>query len=125
MRAEFSVTFEGDHVKVVSVGDKSMDVARRVWTEVAEVCQQHDCYHVLGLALSETPLSIVDGYSHAELFRELGITARYRIAWVEQDRSAREVIEFTETVLVNRGLPGRLFTTEEQALKWLRDQGQR
>ena len=122
MTAEFTVTFEDDHVKVVSDGDKSIDVAREVWTEIAATCRQHECYAVLGVAHSDTPLSIVDGFSHAELFRELGITARYRIAWVEQNPAARDTIEFTETVLANRGLPGRLFATEEQALQWLREQ---
>ena len=119
MAAEFSVTFEGDHVKVVSLGDKSIEVARTVWTLVAETCQKHDCYKVLGIADSDKPLRLTEGYAHAEMFRDLGITAKYRIAWVELNPDGQDVIEFTETVLFNRGLPGRVFKSEERAREWL------
>ena len=64
-------------------------------------------------------MPILDGYAHAEMFRELGITGGYRIAWVEHDPAARETTDFVETVLFNRGLPGRSFATEEEAEQWL------
>lgn len=42
-----------------------------------------------------------------------------RIAWVELDENARDMTAFVQTVLANRGLPGLLFETEEEARKWL------
>ena len=119
MQAEFTISFEDDYVKVVSTGDKNLAVARQVWAAIAETCQKHDCYDVLGLSNSEKPVTITEGYAHAELFRDLGITSGYRIAWVELNPDGRDVLEFTETVLLNRGLPGRLFESEKAAIEWL------
>ena len=113
------VSFEGDHVLVIADGDKDYRYMNRLWREVAMVCEQHDCYNVLGLADTSTPVEAVDGYDLPAIFRELGIGQHYRIAWVEKDEDARGTLEFVETVLSNRGLPGRLFETEAQAREWL------
>jgi hypothetical protein len=66
-----------------------------------------------------TPVEAVEGYELAGLFKELNIDQRYRIAWVELNIDARDVITFVQTVLANRGLPGLAFDTEAAARKWL------
>lgn len=119
MSKEFVVTFEGDHVKIVSDGQHSIEYGRAIWTEITRVCKAHDCYDVLGVSHTPQPLPIVDGYEHAELFRELGIDSRYRIAWAEPGDEAKQATRFVEDVLVNRGLPGRVFVSEEKARAWL------
>jgi hypothetical protein len=119
MDRDFAATFEGDHVRIISRGQHSLDYGRAIWTEIASVCEAHQCYVVLGLSQTPQPLPVVDGYGHAELFRELGIDSRYRIAWVEETAEARQALRFVEDVLVNRGLPGRLFESEEDARQWL------
>jgi len=119
MTSETTITFEGDHIKVVDRGDKNLEHAREMWTDVSLLCQKHACYNVLGLSYADNAMPILDGYSHAELFRDLGITAGYRIAWVEHNAEAREHTDFVETVLFNRGLPGRSFASEEEARAWL------
>ena len=113
------VSFEGDHVLVHADGDKDHFYIQRLWREIASVCKQHECYRILGLAQTTTPVEAVDGYDLHALFREYGIDHRYRIAWVELNEDARSVVEFVETVLVNRGLPGRLFDNESEARAWL------
>ena len=64
-------------------------------------------------------MEAIEGYDHARLFEELGIDDRYRIAWVEFNDEARDMTLFVETVLINRGLPGRLFSSEADARAWL------
>ncbi len=118
-RNKLVVTFEGDHVRVISDGEKDRYFQERLWDEVAAVCEQHDCYRVLGIAHTTVPPEVVDGYDTARMMRERNITQKYRIAWVEYDEDALEVIEFVETVLINRGLPGRLFPDETAAKAWL------
>lgn len=117
------VTFEGDHVLVIADGDKDYRFMDKMWREIALKCDQHECYNVLGLANSSTPVEAVDGYDLPAIFRDLGIGPHYRIAWVETDEEARGVIEFIENVLANRGLPGRLFETEAEARQWLLGSG--
>ncbi len=119
MDARYSVTYNGRYVEIISVGRKSIEHSRRMYIDVVSVCRKHDCFKLLGVSLSQVPLSITDAYDHAELFRELGIGARYKLAWVEMNRDAVEPLEFAEDVLYNRGLPGKLFGTVEAARDWL------
>lgn len=115
----FTVTFQGDHIRIDSVAERSIDYARALWTEVAEMCKKHDCYFVLGVSNAPGPMPTIDGFEHAELFRELEIHGKYRIAFAELNDDARDATLFVETVLFNRGLPGRAFGTEEEARQWL------
>jgi len=119
MENRLEVTFEGDHVLVIADGDKDYRYMDRVWHEIAMKCEQHDCYNVLGIATTTTPIEVVDGYDLPAIFRELGIGQHYRIAWVETVEESRDLVEFVSTVLANRGLPGRLFETETEARQWL------
>lgn len=119
MRNKLEVTFEGDHIRVITDGDKDYRFMDRVWREIAAACEKHDCYNVLGIADTSTPVEAVDGYDLVALFGELNIGQNYRIAWVELDVDARDMTTFVQTVLANRGLPGLLFETEAEARKWL------
>lgn len=115
----FTVSFEGDHVRVGSYGDRSIGYARAMWTEVVRACREHDCYVVLGVSRAPQPMPILDGYEHPEIFNELGIDSRYRIAYAELNDEARSAARFVDDVLFNRGLPGRVFASEEEAREWL------
>lgn len=119
MDASFTISFEGDHIKVLSDGAKNLDYATRLWTAIVEACNEHKCYRVLGIADTTSPMPPLDGYQHADLFRKLGITRNYRVAWVELNQEAKEATYFVETVLFNRGLPGRLFDSVADATEWL------
>lgn len=119
MENTFTVTFEGDHVLVITAGDKDFQYMNRLWREIVLVCDRHECYNVLGLATTTTPVEAVDGYDLPGIFRALGIGSHYRIAWVEQEEEARGMLEFIVSVLQNRGLPGRFFDSEAEARAWL------
>jgi hypothetical protein len=113
------VSFEGDHVRAESFGEKSLAWARQLFSEIVAVCVANDCYKVLGIGESTKPVSIMEGFEHVELFRELGINTKYRIAWVELNPNAVKTLKFIDAALFNRLLPGRVFQTEEEARTWL------
>jgi hypothetical protein len=119
MTAEIEITFEGDHVRVRADGAKDYEVAEEVWTGVASTCEEHQCFKVLGTAHTTVPLEVMDAYDHARLFEGLNIDSRYRIAWVELNPNNVDIIAFTETVLMNRGLPGKVFSDVDEARSWL------
>jgi len=119
MHNKLEVTFEGDHIRVIADGDKDYHFLYRTWRDVTAACELHDCFNVLGIANTTTPVEAMEGYELATLFQEFNIDQRYRIAWVEADENARDVAKFAQTVLANRGLPGLLFETEAEARKWL------
>lgn len=119
MRNSLTITFEGDHILVRSDGEKDMEFATKVWSQVAATCEESNCFNVLGIAKTQIPVEALDGYDHARLFRDLDIDGRYRIAWVETSADAVDVAQFIELVLTNRGLHLRVFETEEEARPWL------
>ena len=119
MTSSIAITFEGDHIRAESRGDKSIAWAREFWSDVVDACNEHDCYKVLGISESLVVMPIMDGFDHVELFRELGINTKYRIAWVELNPAAIKTVRFVDAALFNRMLPGRLFKNEEEARKWL------
>lgn len=114
-----NITFEGDHIKAELRAHKSIDWARRFWPEVVKACDENSCYRVLGLSESLSVIPPMDGFDFVELFRELGIDTKYRIAWVEVNPEALETVQFVDNTMYNRGLPGRLFPTEAEAKAWL------
>jgi hypothetical protein len=119
MNNKIEVTFEGDHIRVVADGDKDYHYMDQLWRDVTAQCELNNCYNVLGVGRTTTPVEAVEGYELPALFQELNVDQRYRIAWVELDDDARDVVTFVQTVLANRGLPGLIFDTEKEAREWL------
>jgi hypothetical protein len=116
---EVTITREGDHLHVLVRGDDSYELSLALWRRIAEACEAHQCFKVLGESDCE-PMSTMDAYYHPRIFREVGITSKYRIAWVEKNRRSRSMIKFAETVLRNRSLPaGPVFEDAEEARRWL------
>ena len=119
MAVRTTITFEGNHIRVESRAEKSIEWARELWGAVVRECVANDCYKVLGISESITVMPIMEGFDIVALFRELGINTKYRIAWVELNPAARKTVKFVDAALFNRLLPGRVFETEVQASKWL------
>ena len=122
MENRFTVTFQGDHVRIDTDAEKNLEYATSLWTVVTRVCGEHDCYNVLAVSNAPGPMPVFDGLSHADLFRELRIDHRFRIAWAELNDDARDATRFTETVLFNRGLSAgniEVFACEQDAREWL------
>ncbi len=119
MNQEMTISFEGDHVKVIADGEKNYEFSSKLWAKISNTCNENDCYRVLGIAKTTSPLNTDEGYDHAQLFEQLGITGDYRIAWVELNPKAFDAVYFVETVLVNRGYMARLFSDVDEAKEWL------
>lgn len=85
-------------------------------------CDSYSCYDILGVSDLDTPFSTMDAYDHHEIWAEVGVTLKHRIAWVNKDAESLEILKFTETVLLNRcQLNGGLFPSIGEAEKWLRE----
>lgn len=119
MAYEMQVVFKGDHVEAFSKGDKSYQTALQLWTEINRLCRQHDCYKVLGIAESTRQMSVMDSMNHQNLFQDLGITKKYKIAWVELNPSQLPALRDLETILINRGFSGKAFADIDAAKAWL------
>ena len=119
MLNHIEVSFEGDHLLVLTDGDKDYEYLEKLWSMVSRACEKHGCFNVLGIANTGTPIEAVEAYELPRIFREHGIDNRYRIAWVEQTADAADTVAFVASILANRDLPGRDFETVEEAKAWL------
>ena len=120
MTNSLSFSLENGYLEVRSDGEKDYNRARDLWTQVGEICRQHDCYRVLGIARTTKPLQRFDAYEHYRIFEAAGIDHRYRIAWVEFDPRQMEVLRLVETVAWNAGVSLlRLFDDVDTARDWL------
>ena len=119
MKNELIITFEDDYIQIISNGEKNYEFSKQVWSGAVAACAKYNCYNILGVADTTVPLTTWEGYEHADLFEQLGIDNRYRIAWVEKNAEAYQAVYFVETVLFNRGFPGRVFLDVSEAKEWL------
>lgn len=119
MICEIAVTFEGDHVLARTAGEKNYAVVEEIWSRISRVCEKHQCFDVLGIANTTEPIEAVEGYDLPGVFSEYNIDSRYRIAWVELNPDGVDVIDLVASILENRNLPGRRFSTVDEATAWL------
>lgn len=119
MSYEMKVTFMGEYVEALSIGEKSARTADKLWAEITRVCREQNCYRVLGIAESTRQMSVMDSIDHGELFKKFGVTPKYKIAWTESNRHEFAKLKNLEMILLNRGYRGKVFDDVEEARDWL------
>lgn len=121
MRNSISVTHldKQGYIEVHSDGEKNIDSARQLWEQVSTLADEVNCFKVLGVAFTDKNHSTIEGYKHAELFQDIGIDYKYKIAWVEKNPDVYNDVKFIETVLMNRGTNIKLFPDQAEARSWL------
>ena len=119
MSLEYSITHEQSHVEVRVSGQGDYLSTDQMWKEIAATCRKNNCHKILGMAQIDDR-SAEHAYDHAAIFETHGMTADYRIAWVELDASSFETAKLVETVVRNRGLAeSRVFDKFADAKRWL------
>ena len=120
MSYEMDIKFADGFLLVEVTGEDNYDVSHEIWMNIAQACEERDCFNVLGVSDMTNALATMEAYDHQKIFAEAGITLRHRIAWVEKNPEARKMIEFVETVLKNRNMVnGRVFSDVSEAKNWL------
>ena len=115
----YTIKKEKYFILVKQAGEDSYEVSLELWKEVAKACKKYQCFNILGIS-DTTPLKTMGAYDHHKIFDEAKITMKHRIAWVENNSKAIEMLLFAETVLKNRGrLNGKVFANVVEAKKWL------
>lgn len=106
------------HVDIRGVG--TYEAALELWTSVAQACEQHQCFNILGEQFLMATVSTTDAFDHPAIFKKAGINIKHRIAWVDKNPRTRETTAFIRDVLTSRSVGyGRLFNDVESAKHWL------
>ncbi|KUG24646.1 hypothetical protein ASZ90_005520 [hydrocarbon metagenome] len=121
MRDEVIVEYRGDYIHVRHYGKNNYDISLDLWRRVKALCDQHNCFNILGESYTTEELSTMDAFNHLKIVELVGLTLKHRVAWVIQKKETGKGIEFVETVVVkNRGLVnGGIFPSVEEAKRWL------
>jgi hypothetical protein len=120
MPSSLEITPKENYLHVVITGRPTYENAIYLWRTIAEACNRHNCFYVLGEQDMSTAISTMDAWNHQTIFAEAGITAKFVIAWVDKNPKTFEQTEFIRTVLANRDIGyGKLFSDTEKAKSWL------
>ena len=106
------------HVDVRGVG--TYENALAMWMTIAQACEQHQCFNILGEQYLLDTVTTTEAFDHPALFKKAGITIKHRIAWVDKNPRTRETTAFIRDVLTSRSVGnGKLFNDVETAKRWL------
>ena len=116
----YELTFERhpDYIHATATGSNSRDVVQNYMEEILGECKKQNCFRLLiEEKLSGPRLQPMDVFaiSSEGSMKVLGVFDA--IAYV--DGQMGDMLDFVETVAVNRGLPIGTFATVEEAEKWL------
>jgi hypothetical protein len=121
MRDEIIIEYKDNYIHVRHYGKNNYDISLDLWRRVKAMCDQYNCFNILGENYTTDELSTIDAFNHLKILELVGLTLQHRIAWVNQVKETAKGIEFVETVVVkNRGLVnGGIFPSVEEAKLWL------
>jgi hypothetical protein len=109
------------HIHVVVTGDNTERDVLAYMEDVRRLCAQHSCWYVLiEEALSGPGLGITSVFDLASHGAQMAREQFRAIAYVDVNPAHdHDMMEFAETVAVNRGLRVRVFETVDDATRWL------
>lgn len=114
------ITPKENYLHVAVTGDSTYDNAVDLWRKIAATCKSQNCFNILGEQNMSTAMPTMDAWNHQTIFIETGITAKFLIAWVDNNPKTFAHTEFVRTVLANRDIGyGKLFSDVEKAKSWL------
>jgi hypothetical protein len=121
MSYELLIEKKSDYLHVTVSGENSKENVIAYLAEMREACKKLDCFRVLVEERLEGPrLDVMEVFMIASEGSKRVLGEYDAIAYV--DVYAGELLGFSETVAVNRGLPMAAFTSVADAEQWLRQQ---
>jgi len=114
-----SITYKEEYIQAESNGEKNLEFAKELWSQIVNACEKHECYKVLGIANTTAPVTTIETVYHVDIFEQLNITSKYRIAWVEMNPQHRNAIGLIENLLSSHGVDCKVFSEVLEAKKWL------
>jgi len=121
---QLSIRQEPHYLHAVVTGANDADTVARYLDELRRECIARGCYRVLIEERLEGPrLGTFPVYKVASEGSERARGLLHAIAFVDVN-AAGNLMQFAETVAVNRGLPIAVFATVEEARQWLERRAQ-
>jgi hypothetical protein len=121
MSYEISFVQKPDYLHVTVTGQNSKENVTAYLAEMRVECRKRDCFRILiEERLEGERLDAMEVFTIASEGSMSALGEFEVIAYV--DVFAGDLLEFTETVALNRGMPIAVFSSVEDAKQWLRHQ---
>ncbi len=125
MSYKLTIKQKPSHLHVIVTGMNSWENVASYFAEIMRECMTRRAYRVLIEERLDGPrLGTMDVYQISADGADRARGLFEAIAYVDVNGSGR-LMEFAETVAVNRGLPVRVFESVRDARKWLQDMDRR
>ena len=111
------------YLHAVVTGENSAENVAAYYRDVLQACREHQCYRVLVEERLEGPrLKMMDVFRIASEGSAAAAGIIQALAYVDVNAEG-DLMQFAETVGVNRGIPVRLFATVDEAEQWISARG--
>ena len=119
MTYQLSIEQKPTHLHVIVTGENTKQNVASYLEEICRACEDRGCPRVLVEERLEGPrLATMDVYDLASMSGGRPIPAVKAIAYVDV-HTASDMMQFAETVAVNRGFPMKVFPAVAEAEEWL------
>lgn len=117
---ELLIEPRGDYLRAqVNGPHDNFDISLGYWTEIARACHERGTQCLLVVENLAEPGETVNLERLVDAITAMGF-ANVRIAFVDLIDSHRQAMEHGEILARERGIAGRVFAREEEAVRWLR-----
>lgn len=99
-------------------GRGSYEQQKEVWEQIADELRSSSHFRLLVEQNSRTTLDMSDVFQLSADVAAMGLE-ECKSAYVDPNESNADINEFAETVAINRGFNGKVFTNVEEAEAWL------
>jgi hypothetical protein len=121
MSYDVRVTAHDRYLRVEASGTRDLEASRNLFRRIAEESAAHGIPSILLVLKLEGRLSTLDIDDMVSSHRKFGYDTRHTIAVVDENPESRPDTSFAGDVGAVRGLAGRVFDSEEDAVRWLLD----
>ena len=119
MTFHLAIERKSNYLHAVATGNNTVGNVMGYMEGIIRACQEHDCWRILIEERLEGPrLRTFDVFGIASHGGEAGPGLLRAVAYVDVNAQG-DLMRFAEDVLVNRGMPMRLFATVQEAEEWL------
>jgi hypothetical protein len=85
MGYEISIEYQGGYVHARHTGADSYGISLELWQRIMAACRERGCFNILGESDNTNSLPVMDAFAHIGIYRKVGMSARYRVAWVNHN----------------------------------------
>lgn len=99
-------------------GRGSYEQQKEIWEQIADELKASSHFRLLVEQTSQTNLDMSDVFQLSADVAAMGLDD-CKSAYVDPNESNADINEFAETVAINRGFNGKVFTNIDEAVAWL------